>query len=42
MSIVDAIETRHLLTFNYDGYMRTLEPHTFGIDRKGHLAVKLQ
>lgn len=40
MSIVDAIETRHLLTFNYDGYMRTVEPHTFGIDRKGHLALR--
>lgn len=35
MSIADAIRTRKLLQFSYDGYPRTVEPHTYGIDVEG-------
>ena len=34
--IVDAIEGLQLLTFHYKGSHRTVEPHTFGTDTKGH------
>lgn len=40
MNIVDAIQSRSLLTFVYDGFMRTVEPHTYGTDTKGHLALR--
>lgn len=40
MSIAAAIQARHLLTFTYDGYARTVEPHAYGIDRKGHRALR--
>ncbi len=40
MPIAQAIRTQHLLTFSYDGFMRTVEPHTYGIDRKGHRALR--
>ncbi len=40
MPIAEAIRTQHLLTFSYDGYIRTVEPHTYGIDRKGHRALR--
>lgn len=40
MSIVDAIGRRHLLTFSYDGFPRVVEPHTYGIDKKGHQALR--
>ena len=39
MPISEAIRTQHLLTFSYDGYQRTVEPHTYGIDRKGREAL---
>lgn len=40
MSIAEAIRTQHLLTFSYFGYMRTVEPHTYGTDRKGEPALR--
>lgn len=40
MPIAKAIQTQQLLTFSYDGYRRTVEPHTYGIDRKGHRALR--
>lgn len=40
MPIAEAIRTQHLLTFNYDGYIRTVEPHTYGTDRKGNRALR--
>lgn len=40
MEIRNAIEARHLLSFHYDGYRRVVEPHTYGIDSKGHRAVR--
>lgn len=40
MPIAEAIRTQHLVTFSYDGYRRTVEPHTYGIDRKGHRALR--
>jgi hypothetical protein len=40
MSIQSAIQTLHLISFSYEGYSRTVEPHTYGIDGKGHYAVR--
>lgn len=40
MSIAAAIQGRNLLSFLYDGYSRTVEPHTYGVDTKGHMAVR--
>ena len=40
MTICDAINNRRLITFFYDGYSRTVEPHTAGIDKKGHEALR--
>jgi hypothetical protein len=37
--IPDAIATKRLLQFIYDGYPRTVEPHTYGIDASGRLAL---
>jgi hypothetical protein len=38
--IEKAIQDRHLLAFTYDGLARTVEPHTYGIDSNGHLALR--
>lgn len=40
MQIAAAIRARQLLTFTYDGFSRTVEPHTYGIDKKGHKALR--
>lgn len=40
MSIASAIQGQHLLSFSYEGYPRTAEPHTYGIDGKGHHALR--
>lgn len=40
MTICEAINNRRLLTFSYDGYNRTVEPHTCGNDKKGHEALR--
>jgi hypothetical protein len=40
MNIEKAIYGRQLLSFVYDGFRRTVEPHTYGTDAKGHLALR--
>ena len=40
MVISTAIRDRQLLSFNYDGYGRLVEPHTYGIDSRGHPALR--
>lgn len=40
MIIERTIQNRHLLAFTYDGFSRTVEPHTCGIDSKGHKALR--
>lgn len=40
MTIASAIRYRQSLSFCYGGYVRIVEPHTYGIDRKGHYAVR--
>ena len=40
MPIAAAIQARRLLHFTYDGFRRTVEPHTYGTDRKGHKALR--
>jgi hypothetical protein len=39
MSISEAIGTKRLLRFVYDGYTREVEPHTYGIDKKSRRAL---
>lgn len=39
MDMRTAIENRQLLRFNYRGHVRTVEPHIYGIDGKGHYAL---
>lgn len=40
MSITAAIQGRNLLSFMYDGCHRTVEPHAYGMDAKGHMALR--
>ncbi|UUX95560.1 hypothetical protein [Aquabacterium sp. J223] len=40
MSIQSAIQNLNLLSFQYEGFSRTVEPHTYGIDGKGHYALR--
>ena len=40
MTIASAIRNRQLLSCSYDGFARVVEPHTYGIDSKGHYAVR--
>jgi hypothetical protein len=40
MDIASAIQNRKLLVFTYDGHHRTVEPHTVGLDTKGHMAMR--
>lgn len=34
-TIAQAIRDKQCLSFNYDGYPRIVEPHTYGLSRKG-------
>ena len=38
-TIVNAINTKHLLRVEYHGYYRLIEPHTYGINQKAHEAI---
>lgn len=40
MKISSAIKNKQLLSFTYAGYVRVVEPHTYGIDSKGHPALR--
>ena len=40
MTICNAIREQRLLAFTYGGYRRVVEPHTYGSDGKGHLALR--
>ena len=40
MNIATAIQNRNLLAFTYDGFPRTVEPHTYGVDKKGHQSLR--
>jgi hypothetical protein len=40
MQILSAIQNKQLLSFEYDGYQRVVEPHTYGMDTKGHPALR--
>lgn len=39
-AIVAAIKGRSVIRFFYDGEQRTVEPHCYGIDMKGHEALR--
>lgn len=34
-TIIEAIENRNMLEFDYDGHFRVVEPHTVGISKTG-------
>ena len=40
MDFSSAIQRRQLLTFVYDSLARVVEPHCYGIDGKGHHAIR--
>lgn len=40
MPITTAIRNRQLLSFSYDGFVRTVEPHCYGIDNNRHEALR--
>jgi hypothetical protein len=40
MSIATAISNLKLLSFDYHGHSRVVEPHTYGVDTKGHRALR--
>ena len=40
MKIAEAIRNRLVLTFSYHGHHRVVQPHTYGIDGKGHMALR--
>lgn len=40
MPIKSAIQNKSLLGFTYDGFSRVVEPHTYGVDSKGHSAMR--
>ncbi len=35
-----AIDDRHLLQFRYDGFTRLVEPHAFGVSRRGRYTLR--
>lgn len=35
-----AIEDRHLLEFRYDGFRRIVEPHAFGVSKRGRYTLR--
>lgn len=40
MGIASAIRNRQLIRFSYDGYLRTVEPHAYGTDRKNRYLLR--
>ncbi len=40
MSIEQAIKGHQMLEFTYKGFRRIVEPHTYGVDTKGHRALR--
>ena len=40
MNITSAIHGKRRLRFTYDGQSRVVEPHAFGMDRKGQMALR--
>jgi hypothetical protein len=40
LTLATAIQGRNLLFFIYGGFRRIVEPHTFGMDAKGHKALR--
>ena len=38
--ICSAIHNLQLISFSYHGHSRVVEPHTYGIDSKGHYSLR--
>ena len=39
MALIQAIREKHVVSFFYDGYQRTVEPHALGIDTQDNEAL---
>ena len=39
--IVQAVSQRQLLQLNYDGFVRTVEPHAYGVSARGHEVMRV-
>ena len=38
--IIEAIENKNLVEFNYDGELRVVEPHCYGLSTKGNEVLR--
>lgn len=38
--ITNAIDNQNVITFDYDGELRTVEPHCYGLTTKGNEAIR--
>ena len=38
--IIDAIKNQNVITFDYEGEFRTVEPHCYGVTTKGNEAIR--
>ena len=38
--IINAIKNQNVITFDYDGEARTVEPHCYGLTTKGNEAIR--
>lgn len=38
--IINAIKNQNVITFDYDGDSRTVEPHCYGVTTKGNEAIR--
>lgn len=38
--IINAIKNQNVITFDYDGASRTVEPHCYGLTTKGNEAIR--
>jgi hypothetical protein len=39
-TIIQAIQNKQILELRYHGYSRTVEPHTYGVNHKGHAVLR--
>lgn len=40
-TLINAIQSRQILTFTYDGQPRTVEPHAYGLSTAGNKVIRV-
>lgn len=40
LTLISAIERRQTVQLRYHGFVRTVEPHVYGVDRQGHALLR--